>query len=456
MTGHSKTETLRHLRQAAIAAHSKGDSSALGAYARYLSRAPQDAPMWSNFGVLMRKQGRYPAALRAQQRAQTFAPNDIGLRNNYANILSDLGHYADSIAAREWILAQRPDDVNQKALIGRCLRGQGAYDKAVAYLKDALKDHPDHTELSLQLAFAQLGAGDYRAAFETYRVRWTSDEMTPRDMPYPEWQGEPLNGKTVLVMPEQGFGDAILFARFVPSLKAAGARVLFMAEKPVAPLFDGQEGADWVGTSLPKSTAVDYWINAMDMARVHFAQSDEVPSPAQLNVPSDSKDRAATILAPFQDVLKVGVVWTGSLTYKGNGFRSFHHTDMLPLLDVPGVQLVSLYKGAALDAFYADGTNAFILDAAGSERHFGDSAAMMQSLDLVISSDTATLHLAGSLGIPTWGVLHWDPFWVWRHTGDTTRWYPGMRLFRQRQPLDWSNVIAEVASSLGKFEKGAS
>lgn len=443
------------LRKSAIAAHNKDDSSALQAYARYLSLAPDDGPMWSNLGVLHRKHGRYHAALRAQQRAQALAPNEIGGRNNYANILSDLGRYDESIAAREWILAQLPDDVNQKSLIGRCLRGQGAYDKAIAYLQKALEDHPEDSELALQLAFAQLGACDYAAAFETYRVRWQSEELKAPDLSYPEWQGEPLDGKTLLVMPEQGYGDAILFARFVPSLKAAGARVMFLAEKPVAPLFEGLEGAEWVGTTFKKTQAVDYWINSMDMARVHFRHTGHIPPPAKLNVPQDSKLRAADILEPYPNVLKVGVVWTGSMTYKGNGFRSFQHTDLLPLVDIPGVQLVSLYKGKALDAFNADGTSAFILDAAGTERHFGDSAAMMQSLDLVISSDTATLHLAGSLGVPTWGVLHWDPFWVWRHAGETTDWYPGMRLFRQKRALEWSEVIAEVATALRHFKKGS-
>lgn len=453
MSAAQATPPLADLRVAAIAAHKAEEAGALQAYARYLARAPKDAQMWSNLGVLHRKEGRYRAALRAQDRAQSLAPDDIGLRNNYANILSDLGHYEASIAAREWILAQSPDELTQKAMIGRCLRGQGKYTAAADYLLKAYHDYPDDHEIALQLAFAQLGAGDYATAFDTYRARWNSTEMTPRNLPYPEWGGEPLNGKTVLVMPEQGFGDAILFARFVPALKAAGARVLYLAEKPVAPLFAGLNGADWVGTSITKSTPIDYWINAMDMARVHFAETDVVPPPAGLQVPTDAHARAKGILAPFQDKLKVGVVWTGSMTYKGNRFRSFSHTDLLPLADIPGVQLVSLYKGPALEPFYADGSDAFILDAGGSERNFGDSAAMMQALDLVISSDTATLHLAGSLGVPVWGVLHFDPFWVWRHSGESTEWYPGMRLFRQTKALDWADTMAEVAAALHDFKK---
>ena len=436
------------LRQTASKAHRANAAEAMQAYAAYLAQVPDDAAMWSNLGALHRQKGRYKQALMAQERAQKYAPIDVGLRNNYANILSDLGHYDASITARRWILKQQPDDANQKALIGRCMRGQGDYRGAIDYLTSVISDHPDDSELQMQLAFAQLGAGDYRAAFESYKARWHAGELKSRNLPYPEWQGEPLNGKTILVLPEQGFGDAILFMRFLPSLKALGATVWVLAEKPVYPLFETLEGADWVGTAVTKEAKVDCWINMMDVAGIHFAQTDVVPAPTKVSIPADAHTRAASIVAPHDNVFKVGVVWTGSVTYKGNGFRSFSHADFLPLTDIPGVQLFSLYKGPELAKFQADGSDAFIIDAAASERNFGDSAAMMEQMDLVISSDTATVHLAGCLNVPTWAILHWDAFWVWRHVGDTTDWYPGMRLFRQTKALEWTDVLAEVGIAL--------
>jgi tetratricopeptide (TPR) repeat protein len=448
MAGRDLTKKQAILRQAASKAHRENAPSALQAYAAYLAEVPDDGPIWSNLGALHRKKGSYTQALRAQERAQKHAPNDIGLRNNFANILSDLGRYNASITQRRAILEQRPNDVNQKSMIGRCLRGQGDYRGAIDYLKTAIRNHPEDTELQMQLAFAQLGAGDYKDAFQSYRVRWATDELTPRDLPYPEWQGESLAGKTILVLPEQGFGDAILFMRFVPALKALGATVWVLAEKPVYPLFVELEGVDWVGTSVSASANVDYWINLMDMAAVHFNQSDAVPLPTKLSVPADAHERAKAIVAPFGNVFKVGVVWTGSITYKGNGFRSFSHRDFLPLVDIPGVQFFSLYKGPELKAFREDGSDAFIVDTASTERNFGDSAAMMGQMDLIISSDTATAHLAGSLGVPIWTILHWDPFWVWRHVGDVTEWYPGMRLFRQSKALEWTSVLTEVSTAL--------
>ena len=436
------------LRQAANAAHRDKSDDALQAYARYLAAVPADGTMWSNLGVLHRAQGRHRQALRAQQRAQHLAPDDVGLKTNYANILSDLGQYDASIAARRWVLEQRPDDAQQKAMIGRCLRGQGNYRAAIDYLESVIPDHPDETELRMQLAFAQLGARDYQPAFHNYRARWATNELTPRNVPYSEWNGEPLTGKTVLVLPEQGFGDAILFMRFVPALKALGATVWVIAEKPVLPLFEGLAGADWVGSTVSAKDPIDYYINMMDLAAIHFAQSATVPKPTKVTIPDTARTRAQDIVAPYKDAFKVGVVWTGSVTYKGNAFRSFTHDAYLPLTDIPGVQLFSLYKGPDLQKLQADGSDAFIIDAASTERNFGDSAAMMEQMDLVISSDTATAHLAGCVDVSEWTVLHWDAFWVWRHAGDITDWYPKMRLFRQREALEWTEVMVEVATAL--------
>lgn len=447
-------ETLNDLRARAVALHQDGKLAEAGPlYARYLGFVPKDAGAWSNLGVLHRVTGRHLLSMQAQKKAVALRPDEIGFRNNLANILSDIGRYEESIAEREWVLAREPQNLNHYAMIGRCLRGMGRYADAIDYLSGKIAIFPDDVELKMQLAFAQLGAGDYRQAFETYKARWSAGELTPRNLPFPEWQGEPLKGKTILVMPEQGFGDAVLFARFLPVLKGMGAKVHCLVERPLAVLFENLEGADWVGQGVPADSKIDYWINMMDLAGLHFAKSKAVPEPIQLNIPQDSIARAARIVAPHKDVLKVGVIWTGSVTYKGNAFRSFSHTDFMPLTQIEGVQLFSLYKGPMLEPYIADGSSAFIVDTGSDERGFADTAATMQSMDLVITSDTATAHIAGSLGVPTWTVLHWDPFWVWTHTGNKTPWYPKMRLFRQKTPLNWSSVMQEVRDALTSYSK---
>jgi tetratricopeptide (TPR) repeat protein len=440
---------LQSLRSAAIADHHANRlAAAAAAYARYLAKVPQDAAIWSNLGALHRTQGRHMAALRAHRRATALAPDDAGIANNLANTLSDIGQYRASLALRWVLLAASPQDKMQIAMIGRCLRGMGDYDAAITHLTAARTAHPDDAEIQMQLAFAQLGQGDYANGFESYRARWRAGELTPRQIDVPEWQAEPLQGKTLLVLTEQGFGDAVLFARFLGVAQDTGARVVLALKPPLFRLFQGVDGVDLVTTALSPDDRPDYWVNIMDLAQQHFALGGTVPSPVSLHVPQESSKRARAMTAPYRDKFRVGVVWSGSTTYKGNTFRSFSHTDMLPLSDVAGVQLFSLYKGPLLADFVADGTSAFIVDASSTDRDFADCAAMMQQMDLIITSDTATAHIAGSLGVPVWTILHWDPFWVWRHAGDATQWYPGMRLFRQKTPLHWDQVMDEVARAL--------
>ena len=436
----------RDLRERATAAHRAGDlDGAMRGYADYLAQVPDDAMIWSNLGALHRKAGRHMQARRAHDRAVLAAPGDTAVLNNAANCYSDIGLYDRSIALRRTILRSRPNDPQQLALIGRCLRGKGDYAGAAEWLSDALILHPDDPELHMQIAFALLGAGAYAAGFDHYRWRWQAGELAPRTLDMPQWQGEDISGKTVALLPEQGFGDAILFSRFARLLEARGARAVMPLKRPLRRLLSAVPGVHRLAEETPQA---DLYVNMMDLALAHFEGSDDVPPPVRPPVPDDSIARALAILAPHGDTFNVGIVWTGSVTYKGNAFRSMRHTDVLPLADVPGVQLFSLYKGPELAPYHADGTDAFILDTGGSERDFADTAAMMQALDLVITTDTATAHLAGSLGLPAWVILHWDPFWVFGHSGETTDWYPTLRLFRQDTPLDWTGVVGRVAHAL--------
>lgn len=441
------------LRDATVDAHRRGQTmAAMKGYAAYLASYPDDATMWSNFGALCRAQKLFPMAEKAQRRAYALEPEANGVRGNLANILSDMGKFDESIALRRLILRQHPDRPEQKALIGKCLRGAGRYAEAITFLEPAVAAHPEYADLPLQLAMTQMCAGDYAGGFANYRARWRTDELKPRNLFIPEWQGEPLAGKKIAVLPEQGFGDCVLMARHLPDLKALGGEVTLLVERPLTRLFQGIAGADHVVSVLHPEN-YDYWINMMDLGAIAVRTDADMRAPTVLNVPQDSVDRAVQIVAPHKKKFRVGVVWTGSMTYRGNAFRSFSHTDFLGLTDLPNLQLFSLYKGPALDDYFMDGTASVIIDTASTDRDFADCAATMQQMDLVITSDTATAHIAGSLGLPTWVVLQKDAFWVYRHNGENTPWYPTMRIFRQDEPLKWDTVMEQVKAALSKVLK---
>ena len=443
------SDDLARLRQDSTAAHKAGRlAEAQALYATYLAQAPKDGGIWSNLGAIFRAAANHDLALAAQERAHACAPDDRGIMNNLANVLSDIGQYERTIVLRRQILGRQPDDHNQKAMLGRALRAQGKYAESIAWLEKVISEHPAEHELKIQLALSELADRRYAKGFRTYDIRWQTGELAPRKMATPKWDGSPLNGRNILVLPEQGFGDAVTFARFLPALRRFNpGRVLLLCEKSLLRLFERVEGVDWLGTE-PPAGGYDVWTNMMDLPPLHFDVDATVPPPTRLSVPEDSRARARAVVAPFRDRFKVGVVWCGSVTYRGNAFRSFSHTQFHSLLDIDGLQLFSLYKGPELAAYKADGTDAFIIDTASTDRDFGDCAAMMQEMDLVITSCTANCHIAGSLGVPVWTLLHWDAFWLWQHQGADTPWYPQMRLIRQSRPRDWDGVMAKVRARL--------
>ncbi|MCF2871583.1 tetratricopeptide repeat-containing glycosyltransferase family protein [Octadecabacter sp. G9-8] len=445
-------KSLIDVRTAAVEAHKAGRfDDALTGYAEYLTQQPTDAGIWTNLGALYRALGQHQMGRTAQTRAFTLAPDEKGVLNNYANILSDLGDYAMSIELREKSLALDPTHLMHHAMIGRCYRGMGDYDAAIAYLTPKVDEFPQEPEIQLQLAFAQLGAGHYGAAFRSYDARWLTEEMDNPNVPFPKWtDGMPIDGKSILILPEQGFGDMVLLSRFIPLIAEKGAKVRLVAKGPLLRLLDGVEGIDWIGKSATKEDPVDMWISLMDLPKLVYGPTEagNVPPPTVLNIPADSAARAKRLTAKHRDMFKVGVVWSGSATYKGNTFRSFTHREFLPMANVPNVQLFSLYKGPFLEAFQKDGSAALMVDTASTDRDFADCAATMREMDLIITSDTATAHIAGSLGVPTWVMLHWDSFWVYRHSGETTPWYPSMRLFRQPKPQDWQGAFDAAQAAL--------
>ncbi|SFC58467.1 tetratricopeptide repeat protein [Tropicimonas isoalkanivorans] len=449
-------DVLRTLRLAAIEHHKRQNrSEAAALYAKYLNQRPEDATIWTNLGVLMRQTGQREQALDFQQRAHRLRPDLWIVRNNLANSLGDFGRHGEAADLFRGLLKERPEDSEAVWNLGRCLRSMGRYEAAVRVLKAGLEAHPRKAQIRLQLALTQLAAGDLAEGFRNYEVRFETGEVPPPKIDLPLWDGEPLHGKSLLVVQEQGLGDSLLCARFLPGLREQGARVHVVCRPPVRRLFAGAALADGVSTKLPDLEGFDAWAPMFDLPRHHFARRADIPKPAVFAVPQQSLERADSLVRPHDGALRIGVVWSGSVTYKANHLRSFGHEAFLPLADIPGVRLFSLYKGPLLEAYRKDGSSALIIDASGEDADLADCAATISRMHLVITADTAVAHLAASLGTEVWCLLHWDPFWLYGHTAENTPWYPRMRLFRQRRPMDWDEVFDRVRGEVEDWTRGA-
>jgi hypothetical protein len=457
--GPFRNVNLRELREAAIRDHHAGAlDAAKEKYRLLLSRMPRDAALWTNLGALHRKQQDYAAAVACQRRAVELGPNRTDFLNNLGNALYDNGDLEESLAVRRRVAEAAPGEAGPLQYVATSLRALNRYDEAIAVCSRGLAIDPAHNELKLQKAMAELAVGDYPAGFADFEARWQGDEITKPTIAEPEWDGSDPAGKTILVMPEQGFGDTVLMARFLPALAARGARVILACKPPLLRLFQKLEGVIGLAEIGGRKPPIDLWVSMMSLPRHLGLTLDMIPPPARLHVPEDSVARARAILAPFRDRLKVGVLWSGSVTYRANHKRSFAADRFYALASIPGVQLFSLYKGPLLDGFRASGLLSVVIDAGGSDRDFADSAALMQGLDLVVSMDSAIVHIAGSLGLPVWNLLHFSAYWLYAPFPDHTPWYPSMRLIRQPAIDDWDAVFATVArdlAGLADHRKGA-
>ncbi len=451
-------KSISDLRQAAIDKHHKGDlDQARDFYRAYLQNRPKDAAIWSNLGALFRKQKSYDMAVAAQLRALELEPGTLALMSNAANAFYDAGQIDKSLALRKETIKLEPDNPDHYVSMGKCYRGLHQLDDAHKILGSGIHKFPDFAELHIQLAFVELAQGDYQKGFKSFDWRWKGDELSLPDFTFPKWAGEDLTGKTVLVTPEQGFGDTVLMARFLPALKKLGCTIKIPVKPPLRRLFAAlQQDVTFIETK-DEVQSCDYWAPMMDLPLFLGATINNLPAPAKLFIPDDAVARARKITGPFKDRFKLGVMWSGSVTYRANHKRSFSHRRFLELCDIPGLQMFSLYKGPLLHAYNADGTSAIIIDAAGSDRDFADSAALMQELDLVISMDSAIVHVAGSLGINVWNLLHSEAYWLYGPYPDHTPWYPSMRLITQDKSGDWGGVFdrlkVEITAEIQKWKK---
>ncbi|MEE9162270.1 MAG: hypothetical protein V3U35_04790, partial [Candidatus Neomarinimicrobiota bacterium] len=179
-------------------------------------------------------------------------------------------------------------------------------------------------------------------------------------------------------------------------------------------------------------------------------RDDNLPPPPRLHIPAESRRRFHPVFRRAGNRFKVGIIWSGSLTFKGSRLRSTTIEQFLKLSEVPGVQIYSLQKGPLEQELETSGAFPVVVELGSHLRDFADTAAVVDELDLVIMTDTAVSHLAGSLGKPVWNLLNFVPYWLYRMSGGTTPWYPSMRLYRQPRPGDWDTVFQQVVDALAE------
>ncbi len=326
------------------------------------------------------------------------------------------------------------------------------HDEALASYDRAIAIQPEFPEAHWNAASLRLLTGDFDRGWAEYEWRWKYKTMAlaRRNFAQPLWCGEPIEGKTILLHSEQGLGDAIQFCRYVPLVAERGAHVILEVDRRLQELMSSLGGAARVlspGDVLPE---FDVHCPLLSLPRAFHTLLETIPSHTPyLRASPERLTKWNTRLGPKHG-LRVGLIWAGNPAHHRDHVRSIELSILAPLLDADAT-FFSLQKDirppdAAVLAGRSD-----VIQIAEELADFSDTAAAMAQLDLIISVDTSTVHLAGALGRPVWILLPYLPDWRWLLDRDTSPWYPTARLFRQDETRQWDSVIPRVQAALSEM-----
>lgn len=403
------------------------------------------------------RQGNLDAAITAYRECLRLDPHFPSARYDLGVVLGDAGHYQEAEECLQAVLAKEPERIEAYNSLGFIAYRQRRIEQAVSYYEQALNIRADNASAHFNLGLALLLLGDYRRGFAEYEWRWQTGQFTPFQCPHQRWEGQTLPGQTLLIHTEQGAGDAIQFARYIPLAAQRVGKVIVVCSGDLLPLFAMLPGiAEIREPGTIQVAEFDTYLPLLSLPRIFGTTPETIPAQTPYFDLAALKRRKAgnlPVLPPSpQQRKKVGIVWAGSPTHRNDQRRSCPIREFLPLLQMPEIAFYSLQKGERSRELESLPSGVKVYDLESQLHDFGGTALLIEQLDLVISVDTSVVHLAGALGKPVWTLISYVPDWRWGLEGETTPWYPNLRLFRQNREGDWGEVIAHVSEALAEWQ----
>lgn len=425
-------------------------------YQQAIAARPEYADAYNNLGLAFYAKGDYANAATAYQQAIARKPNFPQALNHLGNALKELGNFAEAAKYYQQAIAIKPDYAKAYNNWGNIFRDEGDLQTAIQYYDQATTIAPDFAEAHWNKALTFLLGGDLERGFAEYE--WRRQVNLPsfrslRDFPGPRWDGSPLNGQLIYLHAEQGMGDIIQFVRYVPLVVERGGRVILECHPPLMHLLSQIPGVEQL---VPYGSAPPaYHMQAPLLSLPYIFRTTVATVPAivpYLHPPASAVKLPppAPHPHPAAPLLKVGIVWSGNPENPYNRTRAVPLELLIPLAELPSVQLYSLQKELqpADQALLQENPQIYNLQPLMQD--FVDTAALIQQLDLIISIDSAVTHLAGALGQSTWLLLPFAPDWRWMIHRDDSPWYPTLKIFRQGEAGDWPEVLQQVRRELQK------
>ncbi|MDR3517690.1 MAG: tetratricopeptide repeat-containing glycosyltransferase family protein [Azospirillaceae bacterium] len=433
-----------------------GTDAARTAYRRAITLIPDYAQAYNNLGNVLRESDQTEQAAAALRRAITLMPDLPEAYDNLATTTLDAGAFDTAVAICRRSTLVRPGHAESFSDLGMALQSSGHPDAALTAYRQAVTLNPENTQIHFNRATALLQAGQYREGWAEYewRRRTAIDVALARPYDQPEWTGDRLDGRTILLYTEQGFGDTLMWARFVPLVAAQGGSIVLQVYPLLARLMRGLPVDVDVVDLSPTDRHFDTHLPLMTLPHRLGIGLDNLPATVPYLRPDPAMATAWRVRLAGLSGLKVGLVWAGAARIGNRAanridrWRSIALARLAPLAAVPGIAWVSLQMGAAAAEAGMPPAGMTLLDWTEELTDFADTAALIDALDLVITVDTAVAHLAGALGKPVWILSRYNGCWRWLNDRDDSPWYPTARLFRQPRMGDWDTVITQVRDQL--------
>jgi tetratricopeptide (TPR) repeat protein len=423
-------------------------------YRRALTTEPNNANALCYLGIALHDQRHFEQSIVAYRKALELQPNFPVALNNLGNSLRYTGDIDEADSCFERAIELKPDYLNAYKNRGTLHVWTGSIQRGLMWYERALGIDPNEAELHRNLGVIYLLLGRFEEGWREYRWRWRVGDLHRPQLKAPVWDGSDVSGKTILLSVEQGLGDTLNFVRFAKLLRERGAKTIVHCQAPLLALLQqSPELGPMYPNTLEFQSRIDMHCSLVDVADILNINAETIPAYPNYVRPAANLARYWSEKLPRDSAkLRVGINWQGNRDHQADVFRSVSLSQFECLADVPAVELFSLQCGFGVEQL-ATWRGTARIKTFGDELDktsgaFMDTAAIMQQLDLIITSDTSIAHMAGALGVPTWIVLNYIPDWRWLLGRSDSPWYPSARLFRQPSLGDWPSAFREIKAAL--------
>lgn len=422
---------------------------AIACYRRALQLNPDTVAAQHNLGNALMERRDIAGAEACFRKAVELDASCAEHHNSLGNALLQRKNVTQAEECYRKALLLKPDYASAHVNLANALLKLGRTEEMLQHYERGAALDPQSAGAHYNLSLSRLRKGEFREGWKGHEWRWDFKELKLRRRSFtqPQWRGEPLEGRTILLHTEQGLGDTLQFVRYAPMVAGRDGRVILEVRPQLRTLLQSVHSIDQVvvrGHVLPE---FDVQCPLMSLPLAFDTVEETIPAEVPyLSVPTDMVAQARNRWPG--DGLRVGLIWAGNPQYRSDEARSTKLQTLLPLTSIPGLTFFSLQKGVGWEQLALIGAKAGIVDAGSTFKDFYDTAAMMSTLDLIISVDTSSAHLAGALGLPVWILLPHLACWRWLENREDNPWYPTVRLFRQSVPGDWNEVVVRVSKEL--------